>query len=173
MGQGAFKPAILILDPVCTSPYGPAASNQPHHEAGQMTAPDHMPRDVERNACINGGVHSINIESRSTRELRQIRVDTFGLRSRRQAGGNCSGRKSADITLGISMPSRGAIELAKTAGLIRSKLTPTVDGDSVAASAWRSTGTSQSSKGIPLTPAADRNSAYAPSTCLPSSAARI
>ena len=57
VGQGAFKPAKLILDPVRASPYGPAASNQPHHEAGQMTAPDHMPRDVQRYACINGGVH--------------------------------------------------------------------------------------------------------------------
>ena len=55
--QGPFKPAKMILDPVRASPYGPAASNQPHHEAGQMTAPDHMPRCVRRNACINGGVH--------------------------------------------------------------------------------------------------------------------
>ena len=36
-----------------------------------MTAPDHMPRNGQRNACINGAVHSINIESRLT--CRRIR----------------------------------------------------------------------------------------------------
>ena len=57
LAHRAFKPAKMILDPVRASPYGPAASSLPHHEAGQMTAPDHMPRAVQRNACINGGVH--------------------------------------------------------------------------------------------------------------------
>ena len=33
--------------PVRASPYRPAASNQPHHEAGQMTAPDHTPEPFE------------------------------------------------------------------------------------------------------------------------------
>ena len=55
--HGAFKPAKMILDPVRASPYRPAASNQPHYEAGQMTAPDRMCRTVRRKACINGGVH--------------------------------------------------------------------------------------------------------------------
>ena len=34
-----------------------AASNQSHHEAGQMTAPDRTCRTVRRKACINGAVH--------------------------------------------------------------------------------------------------------------------
>ena len=48
IGSRACKPAKLILDPVRASPYGPAASYQPHHEAGQMTAPDHMPKPFKQ-----------------------------------------------------------------------------------------------------------------------------
>ena len=36
VAHGAFKPAKMILDPVRASPYRPAASNQPHHEAGLL-----------------------------------------------------------------------------------------------------------------------------------------
>ena len=68
------------------------------------------------------------------------------------------------------MPKRGAIEFAKTAGRIRSRFTPVVPGASVAARC--SVGTSQSSSGIPFTPAAARSSASAPDTCWPESAQR-
>ena len=71
MEHGPFKPAIMILDPIRASPYRPVALNQPHHEAGQMTAPDHMPRCVPRTACTNGGVHRCS--TRSGRAVRSRR----------------------------------------------------------------------------------------------------
>lgn len=45
------------LDPVSGSPYGPAACEQPHHEAGHTTAPDHMP-NLQKTYCIIRGIHT-------------------------------------------------------------------------------------------------------------------
>ena len=81
------------------------------------------------------------------------------------------------MTRGISTPRRGRIALAKTAGRIGSRLTPTVPGTSAVArcslrcSAGRAT--SQSSSGIcpARTPAAASSSASGPSGCRPLAAA--
>ena len=75
-----------------------------------------------------------------------------------------------DITRGISIPSRGAMDGAKIAGRIVSRLTPTVPGVPVTARSSRCSGcaVSHNSKGIPSPiPAASMSSASAPCTARP------
>jgi hypothetical protein len=47
------------MDPICISPYGPAAIDGRIFEAGHTTAPDHMPNRDSENACIRRGVHTL------------------------------------------------------------------------------------------------------------------
>ena len=55
--NGAPRVRHADLDPVRGSPNGPAACEQPHHEAGHTTAPDHM-FEPAQTSCIKRGVHT-------------------------------------------------------------------------------------------------------------------
>ena len=62
MRQGSGKPGLFgapqaryaDLDPICVSPYRPAACELPLHEAGHTKAPDHMREPKEKILAFHG-----------------------------------------------------------------------------------------------------------------------
>ena len=60
---GALRARHADLDPILELPYGPAACELPHYEAGHTKAPDHL-LEPEESPCIQRGVHTRNTHQR-------------------------------------------------------------------------------------------------------------
>ena len=62
-----LRARVSDLDPVCASPYRPAACEKPHLEAGHTTAPDHMSLQVKIMLAFTGAsTHDLEVKRQAT-----------------------------------------------------------------------------------------------------------